>query len=162
MSVCVNRFEVAREMAMESDYLRNKIVDWIFRAQAYSPAATCYVALMTVAANHAVGSGTEVSGGSYARVAVTASLSNWAGTQSSGSTTASSGSGSSAVTSNNIAVTFPAPTATWGTVVGWSIWDSAGGGNMLFFGPLSVNKTINAGDSQPSFSVGALSLTFDT
>lgn len=148
-------------MAMIGDYLRNKVVDWLLRQQSYTPPTTVYVGLNTSAANHAVGSGTEVSGGSYARVPITTSLANFAGTQASGSTTASAGSGASAVTSNNNAVTFPAPTAGWGTVVGFTIWDAASGGNMLFFGPLAVTKTINGGDAQPSFAVGALSLTFD-
>lgn len=151
-------------MAMINDYLRNKIVDWILRAQAYSPVATHYVGLMTTNATHAVASGTEVTGGSYARVAITASMTatGWAGTQSAGSTSASSGSGASAVTSNNGTITFPAPTANWGVVTGWTIWDASTTGNMLFFGPLSVSKTINNGDAAPSFASGALALTFDT
>jgi hypothetical protein len=147
---------------MISDYLRNKVVDFLLRAQSLSPPSPVYVALLTSAASHATGSGTEVTGGSYSRVSITSSLANWAGTQSSGSTAISSGSGSSAVTSNNNAVTFPAPTASWGTVVAWAIYDSPSGGNMLFFGTLTTQKTVNAGDSQPNFAVGALSLTFDT
>jgi hypothetical protein len=65
-----------------------------------------YIGLDTVACGE-TGSGTEVTGGSYARVAVTSSLANWAGTQSAGSTTASSGTGGT--TSNNNAITFSAP-----------------------------------------------------
>lgn len=151
-------------MASESDYFRNKWIDLMFRAQSFTPPAIMYVALMTTNATHAVGSGTEVSGGSYARVAVTSALgaTGWAGTQSAGSTVASSGSGSSAVTSNNGTITFPAPTANWGVVTGWTIWDASTTGNMLFFGPLSVSKTINNGDAAPSFASGALALTFDT
>ena len=151
-------------MAMMGDFLRNKLVDWILRAQTYTPPATQYVGLMTTNSTHTVGSGTEVTGGSYARVAITASMTatGWAGTQSAGSTTASSGSGASAVTSNNGTITFPAPTANWGVVTGWTIWDASTAGNMLFFGPLSVSKTINNGDAAPSFASGALALTFDT
>lgn len=151
-------------MALMNDYLRNKLVDFLLRAQAFTPPATQYVGLMTTNATHAVGSGTEVSGGSYARVAVTAGMgaTGWAGTQSAGSTTTSSGTGASAVTSNNGTITFPAPTANWGVVTGWTIWDASSSGNMLFFGPLSVSKTINNGDAAPSFASGALALTFDT
>jgi hypothetical protein len=144
-----------------TDYLRNKIVDWLFRGQAFTPPSTLYVGLQTVNASHAAGSGTEVTGGSYARVSYTSSLAQWAGTQSSGSTTTSTGTGATAVTSNNVAVTFPAPTAGWGTVVGFSIWDAASGGNMLFYGALASSKTVNSGDAQPSFAIGALALTFD-
>jgi hypothetical protein len=120
-----------------------------------------YVGLLTVNASHAAGSGTEVSGGSYARVSYTGSLANWAGTQASGSTTTSSGTGAAAVTSNNVAVTFPAPTGTWGTIVGFAIYDAPTAGNMLFYGALAANKTVNGGDAQPAFSIGALALTFD-
>jgi hypothetical protein len=149
-------------MAEIGDYARNRLIDFLFRGQALSPPATMYAALFTTAPNHAIGSGTEVSGGSYARVAVVSSLANWAGTQGSGSTTVSSGSGSSAVTSNNGSITFPAPSVTWGTVTGWALFDASTGGNMWFFGALAVNKTVNAGDAAPSFATGAFSLVFDT
>jgi hypothetical protein len=151
-------------MAIMGDFLRNKIVDWLLRAQAYSPPSTIYVGLMTTNATHVVGSGTEVTGGSYARVAITSSMTatGWAGTQSAGSTAASSGAGASAVTSNNGAITFAAPTANWGVVTGFVLMDASTAGNTLLFGPLSVSKTINNGDAAPSFSAGALVLTFDT
>lgn len=151
-------------MASMSDYLRNKLLDFLFRAQTFTPPTIMYVALMTTNSTHAVGSGTEVTGGSYARVAVTNAMgaTGWAGTQSAGSTTTSSGTGSSAVTSNNGSITYPAPTANWGVVTGWTIWDASTSGNMLYFGPLSVSKTINNGDAAPSFASGALALTFDT
>lgn len=148
-------------MAIVSDYFRNKLIDWMLRGQAFTPPSTVYVALNTVNASHAAGSGTEVSGGSYARVGISSSLANWAGTQASGSTTISSGTGATAVTSNNVAVTFPAPTAGWGNIVGFTIWDSSSGGNMLFFGALAAAKTVNGGDAQPAFAIGSLALTFD-
>lgn len=151
-------------MAMFSDYLRNKLVDFVYRAQPFTPAATQYCALMTTNATHIVGSGTEVSGGAYARVAVVCGMGStgWAGTQSAGSTSASSGSAASAVTSNNGPITYPAPTANWGVVTGWEFFDAPTGGNPLTFGPLAVSKTINNGDSPPSFSSGALAQTMDT
>ncbi len=93
------------QAAALSTYLQNKYIDWILRAQTYTPPSTVYVALATTSSG-ASACGTEVSGGSYARVAVTASLTNWAGTQSAGSTAVSSGS--SGQTSNNGSITFPA------------------------------------------------------
>ena len=60
----------------------------------------------------------EPTGSNYVRVGVVASLANFAGTQAATSTTVSSGS--SGTTSNNAAITFPAPGATpWGYV--WAI-----------------------------------------
>lgn len=144
-------------MAALSNYLENKLIDWLLRGQAFTPPATVYVALFTAAPSDA-GGGTEVSGGSYARVAVASSLVNWAGTQAPGSTTASSGTGG--VTSNNGTVTFPAPTAAWGSVTHAGIFDALSGGNLLMHGALSAAKTVNNGDAAPSFAAGALQLTF--
>lgn len=145
-------------MGAKSDYLENKLIDFIFRGQSYTPPATLYVALLTAAPSDA-GGGTEVSGGSYARVGVTASLTNFAGTQSAGSTTASSGTGGT--TSNNGAITFPAPTANWGSVTHWGIYDAASGGNLLYYAPLTTAKTVNNGDPAPSFAAGALTVQED-
>ncbi len=145
-------------MSAMSDYLENKLVDHIFRAQSFSAPATLYVALVTAAPSDS-GGGTEVSGGSYARVAVTSSLANWAGTQSAGSTVASSGTGGQ--TSNNAAITFPAPSgANWGTVTHFGIFDAASSGNLLFHGALTASKTINDGDAAPSFQAAQLAVTF--
>lgn len=110
---------------------------------------------------------TEVSGGSYARVALAAgavqALADWAGTQSAASTTASTGT--NGTTSNNAAITFPAPTANWATggaqvgVIG--IFDQLTAGNLLFSGALTVPKTINSGDAAPSFAISALTQQID-
>jgi hypothetical protein len=140
-----------------SDYLENKLVDHIFRAQSFTAPTNLYVALLTAAPSDS-GGGTEVSGGSYARAAVTCSLANWAGTQSAGSTTASSGTGGA--TSNNGAITFPTPTAGWGTITHFGIYDASSGGNLLFHGALTTSKTVNSGDAAPSFQAAQLGLTF--
>lgn len=153
-------------MSAMSDVLENKFIDWFFRAQAFgitgasagagSGPTTLYVGLLTAAPSDA-GGGTEVSGGSYARVAVTSSLANWAGTQSAGSTTASSGTGGQ--TSNNSAIAFPAPTANWGSVTHFGIYDASSGGNLLIWGALAVAKTVNNGDAAPQFNAAALTIT---
>lgn len=101
--------------------------------------------------------------GSYARVAVAATMAAWAGTQASSSTAASSGT--SGTTSNNAAVTFPAPTSNWASgfsqVVGIVVYDQASSGNLLFWGLLTIPKTINNGDQAPSFVISALSFQLD-
>lgn len=145
-------------MAGKSDYLENKFIDYLLRAQTFTAPATTYIALLTAAPTDA-GGGTEVSGGSYARVAVSSSLANWAGTQSAGSTTASSGTGGQ--TSNNAAITFPAPTANWGTVTHFGIYDASTSGNLLYWAALTASKTINNGDAAPSFAIAALTITED-
>lgn len=100
----------------------------------------------------------EPSGGAYARVAVTASLANFSGTQSAGSTTASSGT--TGITSNNGAVTFPTPSADWvtGTVKiwGWAFYDASSSGNCWEWGPLNTLQSVLNGQSAPSFASGTL------
>lgn len=141
-----------------TDYAENKLVDALLRGQTLGAPATWYVALYTTCPTDST-AGTEVTGGSYARVAVTASLANWAGTQSAGSTTASSGSGGT--TSNNGVITFPAPTANWGVVTCWALTDAASAGNIWIWSALTQNKTINNGDAAPSFAAGAATFQID-
>ncbi len=140
-----------------TDYAENKIVDATLRGQALGAPVTWYVALYTVCPTDST-AGTEVTGGSYARVAVTAGLTQWAGTQLAGSTTASSGTGGT--TSNNATISFPTPTAGWGTVVCWGLADAASAGNLWIYSALTVNKTINNGDTV-SFSAGAATFQID-
>lgn len=138
-------------MGSFGDYLEAKLLDYVFSAAAYSAPATVYVALYTATPGDANASGTEVTGGSYARVAVTNNATNWP---------AASGT-SPTSKSNGTTITFPAPTANWGVVVAFAIYDAATGGNELAWGALSVNKTINNGDAAPSFAASALTITLD-
>ena len=151
-------FSSFAQSAAMSDYLENKITDAFLRAQAFTMPATTYFALATAAGSDAA-CGTEVTGGSYARVAVASSLANWAGTQAGGSTVASSGTGGT--TSNNAVVTFPTPTANWGAVVEFCVMDAVSAGNLLFRTALTTNKTINNGDAAPSFAIGAATFQID-
>lgn len=155
-------------MAALSDFLENKVIDWLLRAQAIgitgataaagTGPANVYIGLLTAAPSD-TGGGTEVSGNAYARVTVASALANWAGTQSAASTTASSGT--SGTTSNNGAITFPTPTPSgWGTVVAFGAYDAVSGGNLLFYAALTVSKTINPGDTV-SFAAAALTLQID-
>lgn len=143
-------------MSAMSDYLENKLIDQLFRGQTAPTTTTLYVGLLTAAPSDA-GGGTEVSGGAYARASVSSSLANWAGTQSAGSTAASSGTGGQ--TSNNVAITFPTPIAGWGTVTHFGIFDASSGGNLLFWGALTIAKTINQADTV-TFPAASLSITF--
>lgn len=145
-------------MAALSDYIENKIVDWLMRGQAFTPPTPLYVGLLTAAPSDS-GGGTEVSGGSYARVSVASSLTNWSGTQAAGSTVASSGT--SGTTSNNSPITFPGPTANWGTVTHFGIYDASSAGNLIWWAALTQAKTVNNLDAAPSFAAGALSLQVD-
>jgi hypothetical protein len=144
-------------MAAMSDYLENKLVDFLLRGQTFTAPTTVHVGLLTAAPSD-TGGGTEVSGGSYARAAVASSLTNWAGTQSAASTAASSGT--SGTTSNNNSINFPTPSAGWGTVTHFAIYDASTAGNLLFYGALGTSKTINTGDTV-TFSAAQLQIQID-
>lgn len=155
-------------MAAMTDFLENKMIDFLFRAQALgitgaSAAAgtgpTAFFFGLFTATPSDTGGGTEVTGGSYARVSVTSALAGFAGTQ--GLTTTTVSSGASGTTANNAAITFPAPSAAWGVVTSFAIFDATTAGNMLFWGALTTSKTINSGDAAPSFAISAFTLQID-
>lgn len=129
-----------------SDFLENELLDHVFGAAAYTAPATVYVALYTVAPTDA-GGGTEVTGGAYARVAVTNNATNFP-------------AASGGAKSNGTVITFPTATANWGTVVAFAILDAAAGGNFLCWADLAVNKTVNNGDTA-EFAVNDLDITLD-
>jgi len=140
-------------MSGMSDYLEGQIIKYWFQndgAAAAKP-ATIYAALYTVLPTDASASGTEVTGGSYARVAITNSAVNWAGP------TANDGT-----VTNGAAITFPAATANWGTIVGVALYDAATVGNELWHGALTASKVINSGDPALSFPIGAFSVQVDS
>lgn len=130
-----------------SDYLELKVLDEVFGATAFTAPATVYIGLWTSAlSDSATGSAAgEVSGGAYARVSVTNNKTNW--------TTASAGA-----LSNATVVTFPAATASWGTVTHVGIADAATAGNMLAWADLTTSKTIGSGDTA-QFAVGDIDVT---
>ena len=132
------------------DYGENRILDAMLGSDHSSVfPATVYIGLFTSAPNDAGSGGVEVTGGSYARVSVNPLDANW--------TAASSVDG---VTTNAAAITFPAPTANWGTVTHFGIFDATTTGNLLFHGALSASRVISNGDAAPQFAAGALSVTF--
>lgn len=151
-------------MSMLSDYMENKLVDWLFRAQSFTPPAILYVGLLTADPADS-GGGTEVAYVGYARVPVTSSLAAWAGTQGDGTTSASSGS--SGVTSNNAEIDFPVPAADVGTpVTHFAIYDAATSGNRLIEGVITnvsgtpVSKSLTGGDDV-TFPAGTLRINVD-
>jgi hypothetical protein len=131
----------------KSNYLEDRTIQATFRSGTPTKPTVLGVALFTAAPSDS-GGGTEVSGGSYARVDVPPSDSNWAAT-----------SGSNGLTSNLSDITYAAPTANWGTVTHFAVFDATTGGNMLYHGALTASKVINSGDAAPVFSTGALTIT---
>ena len=133
-------------MTAFSDYLENRLLDiTLGLGAAYSlrtetidmSGNTVYVGLHTTSTNDD-NSGTAVSGGSYARTAITFAAP------------------SGGATSNSALVTFPTATASWGTVTHFGIYDAAVAGNLLYWGALTVSKTVDNGDI---FTIPASNLT---
>lgn len=140
-----------------SDYLANRLIDLVFRGQAYSYPGTSYHGLMTAAPSNS-GGGTEVSSGGYARVAFDNSLVNWSATDGPGDTGASEGT--SGESSNNAAIVWPSPSSSWGSV-GWhQERDASSGGNLLFWAALDNAVTVSAGASAPRVPAGRAKRTF--
>lgn len=127
-----------------TNYLEDELIKHIFRTGSFTKPTVLAVALFTTDPGE-TGGGTEVTGGSYARVESNPLDANWA------APTAGDGT-----TSNLAAVTFPAPTGDWGTVTHIGIFDASSGGNMLFHAPLTAPRTILNGDGAPSFAIGQL------
>lgn len=134
-------------MANASDYLEDQLRKHIFRTGSFTKPTVLGVALFTVTPSDS-GGGTEVSGGSYARVNLPPLDANWTAPDTTGG-----------LTDNAVAITFPAPSANWGTVVAFGIFDATSAGNLLVWGPITPSKTINNGDPAPSFAIGALDVT---
>jgi hypothetical protein len=122
-----------------SNYLENKLIDHSLGTTTFTKPTTVYAALYTVAPSDS-SAGTEVTGGSYARQAITFSA-------------ASSGS-----TSNNTNVDFNTMPAV--TVVSVAVLDDPTAGNMLYHGTLTTNRTVLDGDSIRIAS-GALVISLD-
>jgi hypothetical protein len=126
-------------MAEMSNFLETALINATLRNTAYTSPTTVYVGLYTSDPTDA-NTGTEVSGGSYARTSVTFA------------------SPSNGVTTNSAAVEFPQATGNWGTV-GWiGILDAATSGNLLYHTALDTSKVIETGDIF-KISTGNLSVT---
>jgi hypothetical protein len=141
-------------MAAMTDYLENKLVDHIFRDTAFTMPAALYMSLHS--SNPGETGANEISGNSYARAQLDPSVSNW---KSTNGTTSGASSGTGGQTANAVAITFPTPTGSWGTVTHFAIWDAGSSGNPLVYGELTIPKTIDQGDTV-TFGVDALTVTF--
>jgi hypothetical protein len=102
-----------------TNYSADALLEWLTGKTAMPSKPTSYVALFTVVGTDAGTGFTEVSGGSYARVATAGS--DW---------NAASGTAPSTISNANT-ITFPAATADWGTIIAWGLYDASSSGNLL-------------------------------
>jgi len=123
-------------MAGTSDYLEAAVLDAVLRNTSYTSPTTIYLALYTTDPGDD-DTGTEVSGGSYARQSC--AFSRTAG-----------------VGSNTSAVEWPTATGSWGTVTHVGVRDASSSGNLLYHAALASSKAITTGDI---FRIPAADLT---
>lgn len=119
-----------------SNYAENKLLDHLLGTAAFTMPTNVRLALYTSDPTDA-DSGTEVSGGSYARQSVAFDVASGGASQ------------------NTAEIVFPVATADWGTITHVGIRDATSGGNLLAHGPLAASKTIATGD-QFRMSAGEL------
>ena len=124
-----------------SDFSEDEILDHLLSAATYTPPATLYLAVFTAAPTDA-GGGTEVTGGSYARLAVTNDATNFPAAVA-------------GAKSNGVALTMVTASANWGTIVAYALFDASSAGNMLGWADLTSSVIINNGDTL-RFAAGAL------
>lgn len=125
-------------------YLKTQIVTHLLRTGSWTKPTGIYIALFTDQPTVS-GGGTEVSGGSYARVSFGPLDANWTALTSSAS-------------KNDLDVVFPQPTGSWGTVSHFALFDAASAGNMLVFGELLVASPIDAASAPPTFATAQLTV----
>ena len=145
-------------MANMSDYLENKMIDFLFRGRSFSAPGTLYVALCTVIPTDVSTGSTIVEpvGGNYARQAVVSGVGTWYSTQGD---TGTASTGTTGTTSNVSAISWG--TVTWsGTVLAVAICDSSSGGNMLWWGTLSSSQVVVSGNTI-TFNSSSLSIQID-
>lgn len=122
-----------------TDFLENKLIDHSLGTTAYTKPTSVYVSLYTVAPSDST-TGTEVTGGSYARQIATFAAA------------------AAGATTNNTVIDFTNMPAA--TVVAIGIADAVSAGNLLYWSTLTTSRTTVAGDTI-RINSGALSVSLD-
>lgn len=128
-------------MAELSNYLENKLLDHVLRSTNFTSPTTVYVGLYTSDPGDD-NSGTECTGGAYARQVLSV-------------TTATDG-----IVTSSADVTFPQATDAWGTISHIGLLDAVTSGNLLMHTPLTTSRTIEAGDVI-KIATGSLTASLD-
>lgn len=130
-------------MSAFSNYAENKVLDHSLGTLSWT-APTVYVALYTSSPTDA-DTGTELTPGSLGYARQTAAFS----------------AAASGATSNSGIITFgPCTTSNWGVITHFGIRDASTGGNLIYWGALTVSKTVTVGDTA-QFLAGDIDITVD-
>lgn len=125
-------------MAALTAYSEEKALEHFLRGggDTFTPPAQVYIGLFTTLPDDLAAGGVEVSGGSYGRVQITF------------------GAPSSKAIANSGTLTWSAPTADWGLIVGAGIFDASSGGNLMAVGQLTPQATVLNGGPAFALAVG--------
>lgn len=115
-----------------SDTFELKILNFLVGNTAWTPSASSWLALFTTPPTDST-TGVELSGGGYARVAITNSTAIWPG--------AAGGQ-----ISNASAFQFATATTAWGNVSAFGLWNAATVGELIFYGTAASVKNVASGD----------------
>jgi hypothetical protein len=123
-----------------SNYAKSGTINFWVRNQSVAQPGQCFVALYSTNPTGA-DTGTEVSGGGYARQPVTFG--------------APTISGGQAISQNTAVINFPQLTASAGTAAYIALKDAENGGNLIAYAALPASLQLNAG-FQPFIAIGDL------
>jgi hypothetical protein len=132
----------------KSNFLRSELITGKLGTGTITEPANMYVALYTSDPT-AADSGTEVTGGSYARVSTATNGTDW--TASDTDTWA-----------NAVAITFPTSSAAWSSsasITHVGLRDASSGGNLHWYEALTTPRTVTAAGVTLSFAIGAITIS---
>lgn len=129
---------------MMTNYLKNKIQDYLFSGVAFTPPTIYYIALsktLPIADGTGV---TEPSGGGYSRIAISKGTTYF--------TTSADG-----VVKNKTSLLSAESTTAWGSIPYYAIYDALTGGNLLYGGTFTNTRNI---DIEMQLVIEANGITF--
>ncbi len=113
-------------MAGKSRYLQNIVLNQVLRGTAYSPPVSLYIGLFNAMPTIST-DGVEVTGIDYVRQAISFETTTIGRTH------------------NTNDIVFPDAGGSWGSALGFGIFDAVTGGNLLYFGPFNNPAAIAYG-----------------
>lgn len=129
-----------------TNYLNLAVRKFVCHSISLTAPASLSVALYTTLPDADNVGGVEPSGGNYARVNYSCGNIYW---------TADPEDNNTFVNTNSI--TFPTPSAAWGTVLGFGLFDDSD--NLLFFNSLTAALQVFESSPAPEFAPGAIRIT---
>ena len=133
-------------MSAKSDYLEEKILNYVLRNTSDWAPTAVYLSLHT--ANPGETDGSEISGNGYSRVQI----------EFDAATSAGSGASDGFSCDNTNDEEFTASGGSFGTITHFGIHDQSSGGNLLYYGALTASKAIADGDKL-LFAAGSVVIT---